>query len=789
MNIPFSKVTLAGNEYIYLNDVLKSGWLTTSSKAIRFEELFAKAVGAKYACAVNSCTSALHLAVESIGIKTGDKVLVPSLTFTASAEVLRYVGADPIFLDVDYYTRIITPSILKAAIKANPGVKALILVHYGGLAPEMTTTDGEGILDICRQNNIYLIEDAAHAFPTKSGNRFVGSFGDITCFSFYANKTITTGEGGMLVTDDVNIYNRVKVMRLHGINRDVWERYTSNKSAWVYDVVAPGFKYNMPDVNAAIGLAQLEKACYFREQRQRCAEFYLSELNDISEIDLPVCIGPMENHSWHLFPIIIRPGAPVSRDEFIEQMTDLGIGTSVHYKPLHRMSYYKDTYNLNPDDFPNTEKIWNGTVSLPIYTDLKNEELEFICQEIRRVMNVEKLHRVSNSIRKAELKQIWLSPPHMGLTEQKYVKDAFDTNWIAPLGPNVDEFEETISKYCNIGHVAAMISGTAAIHLALILLGVSTGDEVIASSFTFSASVNPIVYLGATPILVDSEADTWNMCPDTLEKAIKARLSKGKKPKAIILVHLYGMPANLGRIMEIANRYEIPVIEDAAEALGSRYKNKPLGIYGRLGILSFNGNKIITTSGGGAIISNDKELITKARFLSKQARDEAPYYQHSQIGYNYRLSNVLAGIGVGQMEIIDERVNQRRENFYFYKKNLEKFDWISFLEEPDRSYFSNHWLTTILIDPLKIGKTWADLQSVLAQERIESRPLWKPMHMQPVFSSFPSYLTGISEDLFSKGLCLPSGSNMTDEDRMRVLNVIDKFAVGKNKALKTLQFR
>ena len=386
MNIPFAKVSLAGNEFNYVNEVLKSGWLTTSSKALQFEKLFAGFVGAKYACTVNSCTAALHLAVEALGIKTGDKVLVPSLTFTATAEVLRYIGADPVFMDVEYGTSLVSPSILRKALRANPDAKAVILVHYGGQSSIMTSADGEGIIDICRQNNVRIIEDAAHAFPSKFENRFIGSFGDVTCFSFYANKTITTGEGGMLVTDDENIYKRAKIMRLHGINRDVWERFTSNKCSWEYDIVAPGFKYNMPDINAAVGLAQLEKADYFRDQRQRCASYYFHEFENIQAIDLPVCMGPIENHSWHLFPVIIRPEATVSRNEFIIQMKNAGIGTSVHYKPLHRMTYYRETYHLNPDDFPNTERIWNGTVSLPIYPDLRDNELEYICQTIKEIL-------------------------------------------------------------------------------------------------------------------------------------------------------------------------------------------------------------------------------------------------------------------------------------------------------------------------------------------------------------------------------------------------------------------
>lgn len=369
--------------------------------------------------------------------------------------------------------------------------------------------------------------------------------------------------------------------------------------------------------------------------------------------------------------------------------------------------------------------------------------------------------------------KIWLSSPHMGGTEQKYVQEAFDTNWIAPLGPNVNGFEKDLANYTGVKAASALSSGTAAIHLALIILGVKPGDEVLVSSFTFSGSVNPITYLGAIPVLIDSEPETWNMCPELLELAIKDRISKGKKPKAIIPVHLYGMPAKIEMIMEIANRYQIPVIEDAAEALGSRYKNKALGTFGLMGVLSFNGNKIITTSSGGALISDNEELMEKSRFLAQQARDNAPHYQHTEIGYNYRMSNVIAGIGRGQMEVLDKHMARRRENFKFYKSRLAGIEGISFLEEPDTDYFSNYWLTCILVDPGKTnGITREDIRLAMEAENIDTRPLWKPMHLQPVFKDCPYYGNGTSEDLFDKGLCLPSGSNLTPEDKSRVVNTI-----------------
>jgi dTDP-4-amino-4,6-dideoxygalactose transaminase len=379
-------------------------------------------------------------------------------------------------------------------------------------------------------------------------------------------------------------------------------------------------------------------------------------------------------------------------------------------------------------------------------------------------------------------KRIYLSSPHMSGGEMKYINEAFIQNWVAPLGPNVDAFEKSIASYCGVEHVAALCSGTAAIHLALIILGVKNWDEVIASTFTFSATINPILYQGATPVLVDCEPETWNMDPSTLEKAIKDRMLKGKKPKAIIVVHLYGMPANMTEIMQIADHFDIPVIEDAAEALGSRFKNKPMGSFGKMAVLSFNGNKIITTSGGGALLSDNEDIIVKARFLATQARDKAPYYQHSQIGYNYRMSNISAGIGRGQMEVIDDRIKKRRDIFFFYKKGIEKYEGIAFLKEPDESYFSNHWLTTILIDPKKTGLTPEILQKKLEEKNIESRPLWKPMHLQPVFSFCPVYLNGNSESFFNTGLCLPSGSNMSANDLKSVLNIIDDCLLKKSSA-------
>jgi dTDP-4-amino-4,6-dideoxygalactose transaminase len=363
--------------------------------------------------------------------------------------------------------------------------------------------------------------------------------------------------------------------------------------------------------------------------------------------------------------------------------------------------------------------------------------------------------------------KIYLSSPHMGEKELDFVKEAFETNWISPVGPNIQGFEKELAAYNNIDACAALSSGTAAIHLALIILGVEQGDEVLCSSFTFSGTCNPIAYQKAIPVFIDSEAETWNMDPELLEEAILDRIRKGKKPKAIILVHLYGMPAKTKEIVAISKKYGIPLIEDAAEALGSTYFNQKLGTFGDLGIFSFNGNKIITTSGGGALVSKNMTWIEKARFLATQARDNAPHYEHTHIGYNYRLSNVLAGIGRGQLLVLGERVKQRRKNFNFYKEQLKDVKEIIFLDEPE-GFYANRWLTTVLIN----AKTYSseDIRISLDKENIESRPLWKPMHLQPVFKDCPAYTNGVSENLFKTGLCLPSGSNLSENELFRVLN-------------------
>jgi dTDP-4-amino-4,6-dideoxygalactose transaminase len=382
--VPYFQANLGAEELEQIERVLKSGWLTTGKVAAEFEARFAEQCSSKHALAVNSCTAALHLALEAIGIGPGDKVIVPTLTFTATAEVIRYLGADPVFVDVDPGTCLITAESIDRQYRLHPEIKACMAVHFGGQSVEMTGSNG--VWQKCQELGIYLVQDAAHAFPARDDYGQVGSLGDITCFSFYANKTITTGEGGMLVTNDEAIARRVKTMRLHGIDRDVWDRFTGNSRSWEYDVIAPGYKYNMPDINAAVGVVQLSKAESFRAQRQEIAQRYLDSFATQDKMHVVTSRVKPEHHAWHLFPIVIDAEFSAQRNELIDKLCTERISTSVHYKPLHRMTYYRDRYDLRTEDFPHAERYWKGCVSLPIFPGMAPTQVDAVCQQVKNAL-------------------------------------------------------------------------------------------------------------------------------------------------------------------------------------------------------------------------------------------------------------------------------------------------------------------------------------------------------------------------------------------------------------------
>ena len=795
--IPFSKVVCDGNELANVQRVLASGWLTTAGRAVEFEERFAAFVGAPHACAVNSCTAALHLAMESLGVGEGDRVLVPTWTFTATAEVVRYLGADPVFLDVDYGTTLLTPEIVAEGLKRYPDAKALMVVHFGGHPARMIEDGGSGIVNLCHSNGVRVVEDAAHAFPTRLGGRLVGTFGDITCFSFYANKTITTGEGGMLVTGDEEIWRRAKIMRLHGIDRDVWNRFTSDKPSWEYDVVAPGYKYNMPDLNAAIGLAQLDRAEEFRRERERCARFYFENLADCPDLDLPQVQIPFADHAWHLFPVVLRETASVGRNWLIEQLAARGIGTSVHYKPVHRLTYYAQRYGLRTEEFPNAERLWRGCLSLPIYPSLTVEELECVCSTIKELISkpigvVSGLHIASEQSPNSKVagrkggtradatgqlrspKRIRLSVPHASGHEARYIEAAFASNWLSTAGPNIEALEQRFGVL--MGRSAVAVScGTSAMHLGLRVLGVGAGDEVVVPSLTFVASCNPILYLGARPVFIDSERSTWNLDPMLLAQFLRNRAASGSLPKVVIVVHLFGQSADLDPIMDLCRKYQISVLEDAAESLGALYKGRQTGTVGDVGVFSFNGNKIITGTSGGMLVTERLEWANKARFWSTQALDRDPdgvnNYVHSECGHNYRMSNVLAGIVLGQMEVLPLRIRQRRAVAFRYRDAFEKMSGVEMM--PQASYgLHTNWLSCFLIEESKFGISATELIRFLESANVEARPVWRPMHTQPLYGNCETVGGTVSEELNRRGICLPSSSCLSLDDQEFVIECV-----------------
>lgn len=389
IDVPFARIDCSGNELKYVAEVLDSGWLTSASKSQELEQRFAMHIGVQYSLAVNSCTSGLHLALEAMGVQRGDKVLLPTMTFTATAEVIRYLDAIPVLMDVDPDTSLISTDIVERSLNAHPDAKVLIAVHYGGQAAPMMDASGEGIVSLCHKRGVAVLEDAAHAFPTKQRDRYVGTLGDITCFSFYANKTMTTGEGGMVTTNSEKYARRMKVMRLHGFDRPVWDRYTNSaRNKWEYDVIAPGFKYNMPDLNAAVGLAQLERAEHARARRMMQAVRYTQAFGEMQSVQMLKRVCNIEEHSWHLFPILLGSDLNISRNQFLEELSKCKVGTSVHYKPLHQLSYYKENFALIPEDYPGAEHLWRSTLSLPIYASLTESEQDFVIDRVSELIAI-----------------------------------------------------------------------------------------------------------------------------------------------------------------------------------------------------------------------------------------------------------------------------------------------------------------------------------------------------------------------------------------------------------------
>lgn len=835
-NIPFSPPDMSEEEARLASEAILSGWITTGPKTKEFEKLIAEYCGTDKAVCLNSATACMEMILHILGVGPGDEVITSAYTYSATASVTCHVGAKVVMVDTAPDSFEMDYSKLADAITAN--TKVVIPVDLGGVVCDYNKiyTAVESKKHLFKANNdiqkaygrVVVLADAAHAFGAKWHGKRTGSIADFTSFSFHAVKNLTTAEGGALTwknhdgIDNEAIYKQFQLLSLHGQNKDALAK--TMLGAWEYDIIAPNYKCNMTDIMAGIGLAQFKRYPDLLTRRREIVDMYNKALG----VKEGSCYGDVDgrriqvlNHyedgqlsSCHLYLVRLLDCNMESRNGIINKMAERGIACNVHYKPLPMMTAYKKL-GFDIDDYPNAYNQFCNEITLPLHTRLTNEDVNYIIENFVELIKEIKITCCSKSANQSDnklvapAKRIFLSLAHMSGHEQRYIQEAFETNWVAPLGPNVNIFENVLEAFVGENKkVVALSSGTAAVHLALLACGVGPGDEVIVQSFTFCASVNPIVYLGAVPVFVDSESETWNMDPKLLEEAIKDSIARtGKKPKAIMPVTLYGMPYKIEEIMEIADRYEIPVIEDSAEGFGSRYKGRVLGTFGKFGVFSFNGNKMITTSGGGALICEDDAAKREIMFYATQARENYAYYHHEKIGFNYRMSNICAGIGRGQMFVADEHIKHHQHICKLYEELLKGIDGIKIQISPSTDYDSNYWLNTIIIEPWVkvkgeedaytktlqgivggVGSVTRDAKSLqtdcqpnnnveamrvfLDNANIEVRPFWKPMHKQPIYKNCPAYINGVSEDLFKKGLCLPSGPCVTDEDVKYIVDCI-----------------
>ena len=835
MKVSFSPPDMTEQEAKEVREAILSGWITTGPRTKKLEELISEFVHTDKTVCLNSATASMEMVLHLLGIGPGDEVIVPAYTYTATASVVQHMGAKLVMVDSQKDNVEMDYDQLEKAITER--TKVVVPVDLGGIV-----ADYDRVYEIVERKKalfrpsnalqakigrIIVSADCAHSFGAWRKGVMAGAIADFSSFSFHAVKNFTTAEGGAMTWNlpfgnetlpgDVDyvptvskmrgetwnelLYRLAQLFSLHGQNKDALAK--TKLGSWEYDIIGPWYKCNMTDIMAAMGLVQFERYPAMLKRRQEMVERYNEAF---AKLPVAVLNHKDDDHcsSHHLYLVRLLGKTREETNQVIEQMAQRGIATNVHYKPLPMMTAYK-SIGFDIKNYPNAYRLFENEITLPLHTMMTDDMLQYVIDNFIEIVNKKKIH---------------LCLAHMSDTgeEMKFVNRAFDDRWVAPLGPNVDGFEEDLKRFISLTpdpsptgegkEVVALSSGTAAVHLGLVALGVGEGDEVLAQSFTFCASMNPIRYLGATPIIIDSEPDTWNMDPALLEAAIQDRIAKtGRKPKAIVTVYLYGMPAKIDEIMAIAHKYDIPVLEDAAEAFGSYYKGQMVGTFGDYGVLSFNGNKMITTSGGGALICPNEEAKERVKWLAMQAREAYPYYQHESVGYNYRMSNVCAGIGRGQMTVAREHIAHHRHIAEMYEEAFRNVEGITYHKELEGLMESNYWLSAIVLnDELKIkneelaykepvkraiggaagvvhqgGPLHTDcepntnveaLRIALMAENIESRPLWKPMHKQPVYRDTPIFENGVSEGIFRRGLCLPSGPMVTDDDVRRIIDTI-----------------
>ncbi len=823
MKIPFSPPDLKETDIAAVAEALRSGWITTGPKTKLFEEKIAEYVNAPRAACLSSATACLEMVLRILDVGPGDEVITTAYTYTASASVVYHVGATLVLVDVKPDSYEMDYDALENAITER--TKVIIPVDLAGLV-----CDYDRIFSIVEAKKhlfhpkgklqeaigrIVISADSAHSLGAMRNGKKCGEIADFSSFSFHAVKNLTTAEGGALVwkhidgISDDEIYRRLMVLTLHGQSKDALEK--SQLGAWEYDILEPAYKYNMIDMSAAAGLTQLERYDETLQRRQEIVDRYNQAFEDFP-IDVIQSPEASKESSKHLYMVRLHGIKEAERNEIIQKMSEQGVATNVHYKPLPLYTAYKKK-GFRIEDYPNAYNQYQNEITLPLNTCMTDTELEQIIEVFGKVIGHEPKKKTPLPLKPFK-KKVWLSSPTMHGLEMTYVQQAFATNWMSTVGENINEVERMIAEKVGRKYCVGLSAGTAALHLAIKLAaeavygqpdpikGALAGHKVFCSDMTFDATVNPIAYEGGEAVFIDSEYETWNMDPVALEKAF----SLYPDVKIVMLVHLYGTPAKIDEIREICNRHGALIIEDAAESFGATYKGQQTGSFGQpSGVLSANGNKIITGSCGGMLLTDDEELANKVRKWSTQSREDAPWYQHEELGYNYRMSNVIAGVIRGQMPYLEEHIEQKRAIYYRYKEGLKD---LPVTMNPFLDYTKpNFWLSCLLIKPEAMCRQVRDEKSVLyqsepgkscpteildklAEYNAEGRPIWKPMHMQPIYQTHP-YITAegngrarsnayidegkvldVGKDLFERGLCLPSDNKMTPEEQEVIIRLI-----------------
>jgi dTDP-4-amino-4,6-dideoxygalactose transaminase len=761
--IPFFVPTIGNEEIREVAKVMKSGWITSGHVTEQFEKEFRKYTGCKYTAAVNSGTAALHLALDAIGLRPDDEVITTPMTFAATAEVILYFHARPVFVDCKRDTFNIDEHLLEEKITQH--TKAILPVHFAGQPCRMDT-----IFSIARKYNLRVIADAAHAIPAKFKGGTIGALSDLTAFSFYANKNITTGEGGMISTNNKKFIDRIRMMRLHGITQDAWKRYQRGGS-WQYEIHYPGFKYNLTDIASAIGIVQLKKCDAIYKRRLEVVNQYLEELRHIEEIKLPVC-DPDVQHAWHLFVIQLElEKLKINRAEFIKKMNAKNIGVSVHFISLHLHPYYRHSFNYRPEDFPNAAFLSQRVVSLPVYPKLTQRDIRRVVKAVEDIITTS---RKSVVLYGSKHEGIPLSNPDITDLERNYVNEVLQTPYLS-LGPKLHEFEQQAAQYLGAQYAIAVNSGTSALHMALRAHGLQEGDTVITTPFSFISSASCLLYEKIKPVFIDIEDRYYNISPEKIERFMK-KTSKDVRSsiKAILAVDVFGHPANWNELRRIAKQYGLLLIEDSSEALGSEYRLRgtsrqqgkwvKAGLLGDIGIISFYPNKQITTGEGGMIVTNNRRISDICKSIKNQGRDvkENPEYPFIRLGYNYRMSDINCALGIAQMERLNTILEKRKtvaDHYTALLKNANELHIPRVASDVKLSWF-------VYVVRLVDRYTRKDRDAIIAQmarRGIACSNYFPPIHLQPFYRTMFGFKPGdftVTERVADRTIALPFFSNL-----------------------------